>query len=89
VNSVDGCSGLHRWENILFFHASGVNSSGAGPSGRLESDGTKTSEQCDPCDVAARSKSPTFPAQRLGAHRRIWFIVVAVKDGGPSPELTC
>jgi hypothetical protein len=25
----------------------------------------------------------------VGAHRRIWFIVVAVKDRGPSPELTC
>ena len=89
MNSVDGCSGLHRWENILFGHASGVNSFGAGLSGRLESDGTKTSEQYDPCDVAARSKSPTFPAQRLGAHRRIWFIGVAFKDRGPSPELIC
>jgi hypothetical protein len=25
----------------------------------------------------------------VGTHRRIWFIVVAVKDRGPSPELTC
>jgi hypothetical protein len=44
VSSVDGCCGLHGWENILG-HASGVNNSGAGPFGRLEPDGTKTSEQ--------------------------------------------